>query len=149
MGYVTNWEEICKVVGGEKVKVFKNILEQIQVVLSLEGTDDVDAEDIFPYFIQPNYCDYEDELADIDDKVFDLQEVFNEIIADFNKETNILVFLDLIRIDDFSDITDFENHERTVFRLSMEDMVQLTPKAKKLEKNGIYFDLEAWVDDNF
>jgi hypothetical protein len=140
MRYVTDWEEICKVVDGEKVERFNNTFEQIKVILALEGTQNIVIEDIFPYFIDYSACYYEKELNQIDDKVCELREVFDEIIFEFHKKTKVLVFLDLIRIDDVSYYSDFDSNERTEFILPMEDMVQLTPKAKKLSEQMSFWD---------
>jgi hypothetical protein len=140
MRYLTSWEEICKVADREKIERFNSIFEQIQIVLTLEGAKDVCVEDIFPYFVDYSSCHYANELIEISDKVNELREAFNDIIYDFHRKTNIMVFLDLIAIDDASYYSDFDSNERTEFVLPMEQMVQLTPKAKKLSQKITFWD---------
>jgi hypothetical protein len=145
--YITDWEEVCKVVDKEKVDKFNELFEQIQVVLKMEG-EDLDVSDCFIYFESSNYCSVESSLDEIEDKVYELKKVFDDILLEFKNKTDIKIFLTL-NYDELNNENNQDNENCVYFELGWDDVVQLTPKAKKLQDKGVWFDLNEWVVGNY
>jgi hypothetical protein len=119
--YTIKWKDVCKAVSQEKVDLFNDKFNNIELVLKLTGKH-IELQDLFFYFLDSSESKLESELDDLGEIVEEIKSLFNEILVEFRKETeiNIGVEINYDLVDDFNQVD---------FLLDWHDMMQLTPKA--------------------
>jgi hypothetical protein len=137
--YLTSWEDICKVASQEKVQAFDESFEIFKVAYRLIQGDEIHLIDYFVHHLDVHYSDLE--VSDLEEQIKKLDDLLYEVILEFRETTGVYVGIELnytaIRNDNYED--------SVMFVLNWDDIVDLTPKAKRLKEMGVGFQFEAWA----
>jgi hypothetical protein len=141
--YVIEFEDLEKVVPNE-TKAFFEKAEEVLLIIKMTSDEDYN----FKMRDMYEYCGRDDiegsniyNLLDantwdlVEDKLSEVYNLLTDVFHAFEKQTGVGVNIEM----------NYET-DKHYFYLVKDDVVQLTPQAKKLEQMGIKLELEQWSE---
>jgi hypothetical protein len=143
--YTVSWDDVCRVANKELVNQFNQKFDEISVALKLVG-DDLELEDCLIYHYDNTYHRFDtvEMLNKFKDKAKEISDLIQSMLDDFKEKTKIGIYIDLI----YSDWID-EKESIIKIVLKYDDVVELTPQAKLLQKRDVFIDFETWSNDDY
>lgn len=141
--YLIELQDLEKIVP-QKMQLFKDKAEEVLVIIKLtdnEGSK-FTMKEIFEYCARDDiegamiYNLLDDETWDlVEDKLSEMYNALTYVFRAFKEKTGVGVNIEM----------NYETDEH-YFYLVQDDVVELTPQAKKLQEMGIKIELERWTE---